>query len=131
MTAHSAFVRSAIRLLGFAALTVFAGCGYELTRDADSPTSPVSIVVLGQCRALSRRIECRDESESNPANQLRFVGWELSSSETGVSLDSRRAEPGDEVSFPGLASDVYEVRQVVFARDGGRAQKIYSELFVR
>lgn len=134
LIARTPFVRSVVRPLRLATLILLAGCGYEITRDSDgpdSPTSSVSIVVLGQCRAVARRIECRDESESNPPRQLQLVQWELSNSATGLSLDSRRADPGDEVSFPGLASDVYEVRQRVFARDGGTAQKVYSDLFVR
>lgn len=120
-------VRAAGLVFGFVAALAFGCDSLDFSEGSpSSPSDPVTILIGGQCRAVGRSIECEDESRSIPSNQLRIIEWVLRNARTGDRLESRSAGPGDEISFPGLANDPYQVTQRVSAKDGGSDQKVHN-----
>lgn len=130
--------RTALAVIVSLLVALFAfGCSDDDTTNFVSPTDPglpVIVFLGGQCRAAPTRVECEDESRSEPRNELSAITFELRDSATGLSVERRSADPQSgvprEVSFAGVSPGTYEVRHQVVATDGGTVTTVYSGLVV-
>lgn len=118
---------------------LFWGCDkvdpLRLVNPSEDAPAEIRIFLAGNCQAPERgnRIECFDDSTSEPARQLVAISFTLIDSQ-GITRATERIDPRlvqqREISFRNLAGDTYEVHHVVVASNGAEAKVIYSGLEV-